>query len=126
MRFRSPLGNVRGLGAAKDGTHHWWMQRVTAVALLPLMLWLAVALANLAGMSHDEAVTWLSSPLSAVLMVATLWALFYHAHLGLQVVIEDYISDKRLRVLCLLATRFGLILLGLASLLAVLRVFLGS
>jgi succinate dehydrogenase / fumarate reductase membrane anchor subunit len=126
MRFRTPLNNARGLGAAKDGTHHWWMQRVTAVALLPLTLWLAVSLAQLSGMSYDEARAWLSSPLVAVLVLATVWALFYHAMLGLQVVIEDYIATNSLRLTCLLASKFALILLGLACGLAVLKTFLGA
>jgi succinate dehydrogenase / fumarate reductase membrane anchor subunit len=126
MKFRSALYNVRGLGSAKDGTRHWWMQRVTAAALVPLGLWLAVSLARVAGMDYQQARAWMASPLVAVLMLATLWALFYHAKLGLQVVIEDYVRAKGTRMALLVLVNFAAILLGLSAALAVLRITLAG
>jgi len=126
MKFRTALYNVRGLGSAKDGTHHWWMQRVTAVALVPLTLWLCVSLARVGSMEYADAVAWLGSPLAAVLMLATLWALFFHARLGMQVVVEDYVRSKGLKVSLLMLVNFVVILLGLGAALAVLRISLGG
>ena len=122
MKYRSALGNVRGLGSARSGTHHWWMQRVTAIALLPLMLWLAFSLARLGAMSYSDAQAWLQSTVNAVLMLAALAAIFYHARLGLQVVIEDYVQREGLKFAALIGLKFLTLLLGLASALAVLRV----
>ena len=124
MRYRTPLYNVRGLGSAKDGTRHWWLQRVTAAALIPLTLWLAYSLAHVANMDYESARTWLSSPVSAVLMLAALWALLLHAKLGLQVVIEDYLHAEGGKVVMLLLMKFVVILLGLSAAFAVLRIAL--
>ena len=126
MRFRSALQNVRGLGSAKHGTHDWWMQRLTAIALVPLMLWLCISLSRIASMSYEQAAAWLASPLVAVLMLATILALFYHAKLGLQVVIEDYLHHEGLKLTCLVLLKFTLIVLGLGAALAVLRVTLSG
>ena len=122
MKYRSALYNVRGLGSAKEGTHHWWMQRVTAIALVPLVLWLAISVARIGAMGYAEAVEWLRSPLNAVLMLCALIATFYHARLGLQVVIEDYVHGEASKIAGLIALKFLTLLLGLASALAVLRV----
>ena len=122
MKFRTPLYNVRGLGSAKEGTHHWWMQRVSAMALAPLMLWLAFSVASLSGLGYTESVAWLRSPLNAVLMLASVLALFYHGLLGLQVVIEDYVHHEGLKLASLVLLKFLTLLLGIASALAVLRV----
>ena len=126
MKFRTALYNVRGLGSAKTGTHHFWMQRITAVALVPLSLWLAVALARLSSMTYEQAMAWLSSPLASIMMLATVWAVFLHAKLGVQVVIEDYVKSESLKFAMQLLVNFGLILLGLGAALAVLRVSLGG
>src|SRR3954452_9960356 len=96
--LRSPLGRVRGLGSAKGGTHHWWMQRVTSAALLPLTLWFALSAASLAGASHPEAVAWIGRPLNAVLLLATIGLAFHHTAAGLQVILEDYIRQEWQRV----------------------------
>ncbi len=126
MKFRSPLQNARGLGSAKDGTNHWWMQRVTAVALVPLMVWLSYGIARSSGADYEQARAWLASPLAAVLMLATIWALFLHAKLGLQVVVEDYVSHEGRKVIVLMLINFTLILLSLAAAVSVLRIALAG
>ena len=121
--LRSPLGRARGLGSAKDGTHHWWAQRVTAIALVPLVLWFAVSVIGLAGASHADATKWIAHPLNAVLLAALVVAVFHHAQRGLQVVIEDYVHGEALRIAALLAVKAACWLLAVASLFAILRIF---
>ncbi len=126
MKYRTPLANVRGLGSAKEGTHHFWMQRVSAVALVPLGLWFLIGLITLTGSDYDTAAEWLRSPTSTVLCIALIVATFYHAYLGMQVVLEDYIHTKGLKLFSLLFLKFACALMGTASVVAVLRVALGS
>lgn len=126
MKFRTALYNVRGLGSAKHGTHHWWMQRVTSVALAPLMLWLAFSIASVASMSYLQAVAWVRTPSVTVLLLISLAVLFYHGALGLQVVVEDYVQDHALKVVSLVLLKFVTVLLALAAILAVLRVALSG
>ena len=126
MKYRTPLSNVRGLGSAKGGTHHFWVQRVTAVALVPLGLWFLVSLITLTSSDYNAAVAWLSSPLPTVLCLALIVATFYHAYLGMQVVLEDYIHSEGLKLVALLASKFAFALMGTASAVAVLRIALGS
>jgi succinate dehydrogenase / fumarate reductase membrane anchor subunit len=118
----SPLGRVRGLGSAKSGAHHWWMQRVTSLALLPLTIWLVFGLAGMAGASHAEALAWIGHPFNAVLLLAFLAAAFHHTAAGLQVVIEDYVNQSWLRTGSVLAVQAVAALLWLAASLAVLRI----
>ncbi|MFT5446233.1 MAG: succinate dehydrogenase / fumarate reductase membrane anchor subunit [Gammaproteobacteria bacterium] len=126
MKFRTALNNVRGLGSAKSGTHHFWMQRVTALALVPLMLWLSWSMIGLAGLDHAAALAWVGAPTTAVLLISTLVALIYHADLGLQVIIEDYVHAEGVKFVSLIALRFVSVLLALASVLAVLRISLAG
>jgi succinate dehydrogenase / fumarate reductase membrane anchor subunit len=119
MTMRSPLGRVRGLGSAKTGTGHWWSQRLTAIALVPLTLWFVGAVAMRAGADHAEVAAWLSSPWSACLMILLIVATFYHGWLGLQVVIEDYIHDERIKIASLLLVKGASIVLALLALVAV-------
>lgn len=122
--LRSPLAQVRGLGSAKDGFEHWWMQRVTAVALVPLILWLVLSLVSLAGAPYAQVVQWLGHPFNAGVMVLLLLAMFYHASLGLQVVFEDYIHDEPTKLAALLGSKFVLALLAVISVVSVLRITL--
>lgn len=124
--FRSPLARARGLGSAHEGAHHWWMQRVTALALLPLTLWFMASVVMLAGKPHQAVVDWLNCPISAVLMILFLFAAFYHASLGVQVVIEDYVARKCTRTALILAAKFFCIALGTACIYAVLRISFGG
>jgi succinate dehydrogenase / fumarate reductase membrane anchor subunit len=122
MNLRSDLGRARGLGAAKEGVAHWWAQRVTAVALVPLSLWLAASLAMLAGADHKAAVAWIGAPVNSVLLAVTLGVTFHHTQLGLQVVIEDYVHCKAMKVASIVLVKFASVLLAAASVFAVLKI----
>jgi succinate dehydrogenase / fumarate reductase membrane anchor subunit len=126
MSMRSPLAQVRGVGSAKAGAHHWWAQRLSAIALVPLMLWLVASLAAVATADYATAVAWLRSPLNSALLILLIGAMFYHAHLGMQVVFEDYISTHWLQVTGIILVRFLAILLAAVSIIAVLHVAWGS
>jgi len=125
-RLRSPLGRALGLGSAKEGVEHWWLQRVTAVALVPLTLWFVAALIAHLGADHAVAVAWLRSPFTAVAMTLLVVATFVHMALGLQVVIEDYVHHEATKLASLLVVRLACWALGAAALFAVLRVAFGS
>ena len=125
MSLRSPLGRVLGLGSAKGGSGHWYSQRVTSVALVILGLWFVASLVLLDGASYTAVVTWLQSPFSAVMAVLLVVIAAYHAHLGLQVIFEDYVSDKGTRLVLLIAIKFALVTATLIGVLAVLRIALG-
>ncbi|MBO6559913.1 MAG: succinate dehydrogenase, hydrophobic membrane anchor protein [Nisaea sp.] len=124
--MRTPIGRVRGLGSAKAGLHHWWMQRITAIALIPLTLWFVASLISLAGAGYEETAAWLGSPFVAILMIALIVATFYHAALGLQVVIEDYIHHEGAKLALLLGVKLLAALLAIAALFAVLKLAFGG
>jgi succinate dehydrogenase / fumarate reductase membrane anchor subunit len=120
--LRSELGRVRGLGSAKEGVHHWWAQRVSAVALIPLSLWFAAQIVFLTDVDRATALQWLGSPLTLGLMSLFLIVLIYHAALGLRVVIEDYIHAKAAKLVLLLAIQFvgfALAAAGIVSMLVI-------
>jgi succinate dehydrogenase / fumarate reductase membrane anchor subunit len=125
-RLRSPLGRALGLGSAKEGVEHWWLQRVTAVALILLALWFVAALVAHLGADHAAAVAWLRSPLTAIAMILLVLATFVHMALGVQVVIEDYVHHEVAKVASLILLRLACWALGAAALFAVLRVAFGS
>ena len=125
-RYRTPLKNVRGLGSAKDGTHHFVVQRVTAVALIFLSAWFVYFLLTLMGADYLSATDAVAKPWNAVLLIAFLVASFWHAQLGMQVVIEDYVHSHGLALLSQMLVYFICILGALASVFAVVRIALGS
>src|SRR3954466_1343212 len=91
--MKSPLGRAIGLGSAKEGVDHWWWQRISSIALVPLALWFVITVIRLAGADLQAVVDWLDSPVQATLFILLLGAIFYHGALGLQVVIEDYVEN---------------------------------
>ena len=122
MKFRTPLARVRGLGSARSGTHHWWMQRLTAIALVPLSLWFVASLLSVVTADHTAVLAWLHGPVVAILCSAFIVAIFYHAQLGMQVVLEDYVHSEWLKLSCIVLTKLLSLLLAGASLFAVLRI----
>jgi len=126
MSLRTPLGRVRGLGSAKSGTHHFWIQRVTAIALIPLTLWFIYFVMTHVGADHATVAAWLKSPVNAVLMVALIVATFQHMQLGLQVVIEDYVHGEGTKIVSLMVVKGGSFVLGVAASFAVLKVAFGG
>jgi len=118
--FRSPLSRARGLGSAKEGVAHWWAQRATAVALVPLSLWFVASVISLAGADRAAVAAWAGQPLPAVLLILLIAATFHHAQLGLQVVIEDYVHAEGVKLAAILAVKGLAVLLAAAAIFAVL------
>jgi succinate dehydrogenase / fumarate reductase membrane anchor subunit len=126
VNLATPLSKVLGLGSAKSGVEHWWVQRLTAVALAPLGLWFALALLRLEGLSYAAVVAWLREPLTAVLLLLTMVTVVYHSYLGIQAVIEDYVEKKGAKVLALIVSAFTHFFLLTAAVFAVLKVAFGA
>jgi succinate dehydrogenase / fumarate reductase membrane anchor subunit len=124
--LRNPLKNARGLGAAREGTGHFIAQRLTAIALAPLSIWFLVAAVGLVDGGYAESRVFLAQPWNAALMAAFVIALFHHARLGLEVVIEDYIHQRALELALKVAVKFIAALAVIASLLAIVRIALGA
>ncbi len=124
--LRTPLGKVKGLGSARSGTGHFIAQRLTALALVPLSVWFCFSLASMPQMDYATFSAWLSSPISSSLMILTILTTFYHLHLGVQVVIEDYISDHAIRIVGIIAVQFVSILLAVTGVVSVLKVAMGG
>lgn len=124
--IRTPLARVRGLGSAKEGVQHWWAQRLTAVALVPLSLWFIISMIALTGADVASMVRWMSQTHNAVLLVLLLAIGFHHAQLGLQVVIEDYVHSEARKFVALVVVKFLAVLLAVAAIFGVLRVALGG
>ena len=122
---RSPLGRAMGLGSAKDGVEHWWTERVSAVALVPLTLWFVASIIAHTGSDHATFIAWVRTPLTTILMVLFLIALFYHTALGLQVVIEDYMHSGA-KFAMVLAVRLGSFALATVGILSTLRIAFGG
>ena len=123
--MRSPLGRAIGLGTAKEGVEHWWLQRITAVALVPLSLWFVVAIIRLVGADIDRVQDWVSEPLPAILLVLLLIATFYHAALGLQVMIEDYVHAELTKLGLVITVRLACFAFAVAGIFAVLSLAVG-
>jgi succinate dehydrogenase / fumarate reductase membrane anchor subunit len=121
MSLRSPLGRARGLGSAKEGPGHWWHQRLTAVALVPLAFWFVVSVLSLAGGSYEQFHAWAAVPGNAALTILLVGTVFHHAQLGLQVVIEDYVHGKAAKTASIVAVKLMAVLLAVFSAVAVLR-----
>ena len=126
MRYRTALSVVRGAGAAKDGTRHWWAQRLTAIALVPLGVGFVVVMIALLGADYDGARAAFAHPVAAALWILFTVALFHHAQLGLQVIVEDYVHSLGLKVAGIIAVKFAAMALGAACVVSIIRVSAGS
>jgi succinate dehydrogenase / fumarate reductase, membrane anchor subunit len=124
--LRTPLARARGLGSARDGLHHWWAQRLTAIALIPLVVWFAISLVMLSGADYDVARAWIGSPLVMVLLILTITVGLHHGQLGLQVVIEDYVHGDGKKLALIVGIRFIAVIFGLAATVAILRIGFGG
>ena len=126
MSLKTPLGRVAGLGSAKEGTGHWWAQRLTAVALVPLSFLFVVFVFAFAGADHARAVELMGNPLVAVTLLLFIVAGFYHMKLGMQVVIEDYVHHEGAKTFLLVSLALGSFALGTAAVFAVLKLAFGG
>lgn len=124
--FRTPLSRVKGLGSAKEGTEHFWVQRLTAIALIPLVLWLAFSIAKIPSMDYLAIREWLSQPFNAIVMILFMTAGFYHSRLGLQTVIEDYVSSHGPRTAAIIGVTFIAVAMGITGVFSVLRIAFAS
>ncbi len=122
--LRTPLARVLGSGAAKQGVHHWWVQRVTSIALVPLTLWFVFALAGLPSLEQHIVRGWMRSGLTPVWLTLLVLVLCHHSVSGLQVVIEDYVHGKALKIAALLASQFAHGVVAVACVFAVVKVAL--
>ncbi|MEM7304466.1 MAG: succinate dehydrogenase, hydrophobic membrane anchor protein [Pseudomonadota bacterium] len=123
MSLRTPLSTAKGLGSAKEGAHHWWMQRLTSIALVPLMLWLVISLALLGNMSYESAVAWVKSPFVAVGLSLVIVVMFYHVQLGVQVIVEDYVHGW-LKIASIIMLNFACIAMAFIGLFSIIKVAL--
>lgn len=126
MNYRTPLAKAQGLGSAKSGTTHWWMQRVTAVALIFLSFWLILFIQQLFYASYTEIKQWIVEPVNFTLLIAWVFIGFYHAALGLQVVIEDYLSPEWLKISLIWAIKLGFIGAAITSLVLTIRIAISA
>ncbi|MCY3768839.1 MAG: succinate dehydrogenase, hydrophobic membrane anchor protein [Gammaproteobacteria bacterium] len=122
--MKNPLARVKGSGASGEGSHHWWLQRVTALVLVPLVVWFMFSIVGQVGKDLETVRTWIAQPHVAVLLVLSLSLMFYHGQLGMQVIIDDYVHRSGLRLCCLRVTRVVLLVSGFAGAFAVLRIAL--
>lgn len=126
MSLRTPLGKVRGLGSAKSGAEHFWRQRVTAVANIPLMILFVIVLVSNLGGDHASVAASVGSPLTAILFLLIICSAVYHMYLGMQVIIEDYVHGEALKIACILGNIFFAVVIGLAGAFSILKLSFGS
>jgi succinate dehydrogenase / fumarate reductase membrane anchor subunit len=124
--LRSPLGRVGGLGSAKSGVHHWWMQRLTSIALVPLTIWFAVSILSLPSLDHVTVTAWMAQSWTALLLIVLVLVAAYHSQLGVQVVVEDYVPGSGMRTLTLVILTFIHGLVAVAGVFAILKVAFGG
>ena len=120
--LRTPLSKAKGLGSAKSGTEHFMIQGITALALIPLVIWFCISLAFLPDANYTTVVAWLSSPFNAVLMILTLISGFYHGALGMQTIFEDYVSNHDKRTFAIIITKLVLFFFGALGVFSVLKI----
>ena len=125
MSLRSPLGRVLGLGSAREGTHHWWVQRLTSVALVPLVIWFVVSLLLLPSLDYPTVVSWIGESSTALALIVLVLVATWHSQLGMRVIVEDYVHANGLKTVTLIALTFVHVLIAAAGVFAVLKVALG-
>ncbi len=125
MSLRSPLGRVLGLGSAKEGVHHWWLQRLTSVALVPLTVWFVASLLALPAVDHTAVVAWMAQSWTALLLILFVLVATWHSQLGLRVVVEDYIHGG-LKTVLLVSSGFAHTFIAAAGVFAILKVAFGA
>jgi succinate dehydrogenase / fumarate reductase membrane anchor subunit len=124
--LRSPLGHVLGLGSAKGGAHHWWLQRLTSVALVPLTIWFAVSILSLPTLDHVTVIAWMSQSWTALLLILLVLVGAWHSQLGVRVVVEDYVTSDGMKTITLVIVTFLHALLAVAGVFAILKVAFGA
>jgi succinate dehydrogenase / fumarate reductase membrane anchor subunit len=125
MSLRSPLGKVLGTGSAKEGVHHWWLQRLTSIALIPLSIWFVVSLLTLPSLDHVAVVSWMAGSWTALFLVLFVLAATWHSQLGVRVVVEDYVHGGS-KTLVLVVFTFIHAVVAAAGIFAVLKVAFGG
>lgn len=126
MKEGTPLGRVRGLGSAKSGAHHWWLERLTSVSTLVLFIWLLVSLLRMPQLDHGTVTEWLGSPIAAVPMLLLIVSTFWHLKLGLQVVIEDYVHEEGTKLFTITILNFFVIGAAALAFFSVLKIAFGG
>ena len=126
MSLRSPLGRVLGFGSAHDGVRHWWLQRLTSIALVPLSVWFVVSLLALPSLGYATLIAWMSQSSTALLLILLVLTAAWHSQLGVRVVVEDYVHGTGARTLTLVMLGFAHVLLAAAGVFAVLKVAFGA
>jgi len=126
VSLRSPLGKVLGVGSAKQGVQHWWLQRLTAVALVPLSIWFVASLLSLGSFDHATVVAWMSGSWTALLLILLVLTCAWHSQLGVRVVVEDYVHGAAARTVTLVSVLFVHTLIAAAGVFAVLKVAFGA
>jgi succinate dehydrogenase / fumarate reductase membrane anchor subunit len=121
----TPLSRVKGLGSAKEGTTHFWHQRLTALILIPLVLWFGFSIAAMP-VDHATLTDWVAHPAVAIALILLILATFYHSQLGLQIIIEDYVSTHSIRIVSIILINFLCLLFAIIGVVAVLKITLGS
>ena len=126
MSLRSPLGKVLGTGSAKSGVHHWWLQRLTSIALVPLTIWFVVSLLSLPSLDHVVVIGWMAQSWTALLLILLVLVATWHSQLGVRVVIEDYVHGHGTKTVTLVVVTFAHVLIAVAGVFAVLKVAFGG
>ena len=126
MAMRTPIARVRGLGPARSGAHHWWLERLTSISTLLLFIWLIVSLLRLPALDQKGVVDWLASPLAAVPMLLLIVSVFWHLKLGLQVFVEDYVHEDGLRLFSIILVNFFAVSGAAFAIFAVLKIVFGG